>query len=438
MKRTKRLLLAVACIGLLVASWLTAVMAKSDADKQRELIEQAAAYTEDEIYILAVPLLEEAAGYQDDYTLEAETALKKVYLALEGKSNFSRRYKDLLDKQMGRADVAPEIFEEAAQYYLERGKTKEALSVLRNGAVKTGSDKLEQIYEDNRYVFTFSRDFYEEAAPIHAGMSQVSVGGRWGLASSSGLIVVPCEYDKISNFDGDRAVVMQDSQIFAVDMEDNRVALLHTDAVDFGSYGDQRIALKTADGWILSTGEFQTGSTVFEELGMFSDGCAPARLNGKWGLLKTNGVDWELEPQYDGIICDELGRCYNQKSVFVRKGGEVWLIVGGEETAGPYEDACPFNGGWAAVKQNGKWGFIDTTGTVQIDFQFAEARSFGEHLAAVCEAGQWGYVSLKGKMAIEPQFDEAWSFSGGSAPVKTNLGWQFITLTESEGGGGLF
>ena len=68
MKRTKRLLLAVACIGLLVASWLTAVMAKSDADKQRELIEQAAAYTEDEIYILAVPLLEEAAGYQDDYT----------------------------------------------------------------------------------------------------------------------------------------------------------------------------------------------------------------------------------------------------------------------------------------------------------------------------------------------------------------------------------
>ena len=122
----------------------------------------------------------------------------------------------------------------------------------------------------------------------------------------------------------------------------------------------------------------------------------------------------------------------------MRKGGEVWLIVDGEETAGPYEDACPFNGGWAAVKQNGKWGFIDTTGTVQIDFQFAEARSFGEHLAAVCEAGQWGYVSLKGKMAIEPQFDEAWSFSGGSAPVKTNLGWQFITLTESEGGGGLF
>ena len=47
---------------------------------------QAAAYVEDEIYIRAVPLLEEAAAYEDAHTLEAEEALKNVYLHLIEKS----------------------------------------------------------------------------------------------------------------------------------------------------------------------------------------------------------------------------------------------------------------------------------------------------------------------------------------------------------------
>lgn len=53
--------------------------------------------------------------------------------------------------------------------------------------------------------------------------------------------------------------------------------------------------------------------------------------------------------------------------------------------------------------------------------------------------GLWGYVSLLGEVVIEPQFLEAKSFSDGSAPVRTGLGWQFITLLEYEReGGGLF
>ena len=74
MKRMKRILLGLACIALLAASWAAAITSKSNADRQRELIDQASAYTQDEIYVLAVPLLEEAAAYQDDFTPEAEAA----------------------------------------------------------------------------------------------------------------------------------------------------------------------------------------------------------------------------------------------------------------------------------------------------------------------------------------------------------------------------
>ena len=95
MKRGKRILLAIGCIMLLGLSWLAAVTAKTDAQRQEELMAQAAAYVEDEIYIRAVPLLEEAAAYEDAHTLEAEEALKNVYLHLIEKSGYPQKYTGL-------------------------------------------------------------------------------------------------------------------------------------------------------------------------------------------------------------------------------------------------------------------------------------------------------------------------------------------------------
>ena len=167
---------------------------------------------------------------------------------------------------------------------------------------------------------------------------------------------------------------------------------------------------------------------------MFSNGAAAAKTGGKWGLLATDGETWLLEPEYDGIIQDQLGRSYAQNAVFVRQGGAVQLLVDGEAVGEAYEDARPFADGWAAVEQNGKWGFIDTQGTVCIDFQFDDALSFGQHLAAVKVGDLWGYVSLQGEVVIDPVFLEAGSFYEGSAPVRTADGWQFITLLEFKKG----
>ena len=439
MKRTKRILLGLACVALLAASWAAAVTAKSDADRQRELIDEAALYMNDEIYILAVPLLEEAANYQDDYTLEAETALKEAYLCLAGKGDFEHRYTNLLDKQMARKGAAPEIFRESAEYYLGHGKTADALAALRDGIAKTGDEGLVRLYEDNRYVYNLGRDFYENAGMIHNGTVQVAKNGCWGLADTTGLQIIPCEYDKISTFDKDRAVVQKNGVISAVDRDNNRVALFHGEVEDFGNYAEERLGVKMADGWHLATGTFALGSTAFEALGMFSNGYAPAKLNGKWGLIATDGGTWLLEPEYGEILQNETGFGYAQNAVFVRQGDGVFLLVDGQEISGPYEDAQPFGDGWAAVKKNGKWGFIDTEGNEMIGFQFEDAMSFGGHLAAVKQNGLWGYVSLKGELVVEPQFLDAKSFYEGSAPVRTGLGWQFITLLEYEReGGGLF
>jgi len=434
MKRAKRILIGLGCVALLLVSWGIAITAKSDAEKQVELIEKAAAYIEDDIYILSVPLLEEAVGYKTDRTLEAETALKNVYLHLLNQSGYSRKYIELLEKQMSREDAAPAFFEEAAQFYLGHSKLGDALTVLRDGVEKTGDSHLNDLYEEHRYAYSMGIDYYNDVTSTVSGAIQVQINGLWGLASASGSQVIPCEYDKISTFSDGKAIVQKDRVISTVDENNNRVALLHEDASTFGNFSGDRTCLQTKDGWVVSSGDFTTGAWIFEEFGMYSEGYAPVKQNGKWGLIDRSGGEWLVEPQFDVIAQDELGRAYSQGAFFAGKEGQLYLYVDGEQVAGPYEDAQPFADGWAAVKKDGQWGFVDTSGNVQIDFQFDDALSFGQHLAAVEVDGQWGYISKYGKVVIEPIFLSAKSFYGGSAPVETVDGWRFITLTEFKGG----
>ena len=437
MKKTSRFLIGAGCFILLCISWLIAIKSSSTAEKQLELMRKASGYVEDGIFVSAVPLLEEAAGYNAANTLKAEEELKKVYLALMENGGFKRKYTALLDKQMNRKDAKSGVFAEAAHYYLSISKYPDALKALKTGIEKTGSEDLNIIYESNRYRFEMSRSSYDYVAAIYGSSVQVERDGLWGIARSDGVPVIPCEYDKISTYSAGRAVVMKSGEIYAVDKDNNRVAKLHEHALDFGNLADDRIPLRFDDGWRRAFGSLDCGTIVFEKVGMYSSGYAAAKSNGKWGVIDS-ASGWLIPAEYDGIIQDELGRCYAQGAVFTQKDGEVFLIVQGRQIDGAFEDARPFSGeGYAAVRKNGKWGYIDTNGEVKVGFIYDDALSFGQHLAAVKIGELWGYISIYGENVIAPAFLEAKSFSNGSAPVLTGKGWQFITLLEYKKEAGL-
>ena len=397
-------------------------------------MEKAAALIDDGIYVLAIPLLEEAAGYNTAHTGQVEEALKKSYLALINTQGYNMKYTGLLETQMSRGKADPAVFAEAANYYLEISKIPDALEILRTGIAKTGDASLIDLYERNRYVYGINRSVYDYATAIVESTIQVRRDGLWGLAVSSGDLLLPCEYEKISTFGSDRAIVKKDGEIYAVNIDNNRIAKLNEYASDFGNYANDRIPLLINGTWQRATGDFSIGTVSFERFGMYSEGFAAAKIDGKWGVVDM-AFDWLLPPEYEGIIQDELGRCCARGAVFAQNNGMVYLFIKGRQVGEAFDDARPFSTeGYAAVKRNGKWGFVDIDGVVVIDFTFDDALSFGQHLAAVKQDELWGYISLSGSIVIEPVFFEAKSFSGGSAPVLTERGWQLITLLEYKKG----
>src|ERR1700723_1536790 len=72
---------------------------------------------------------------------------------------------------------------------------------------------------------------------------------------------------------------------------------------------------------------------------------------------------------------------------------------------------------FAAVEQSGKWGYIDTTGKVQIPFNLAAAGSFSEAAVNVKYGAMWGYIDKKGTFILKPGFKEALPFHDSRAKI---------------------
>lgn len=78
------------------------------------------------------------------------------------------------------------------------------------------------------------------------------------------------------------------------------------------------------------------------------------------------------------------------------------------------------------VIQDGKWGYMDTTGAVAVEPRFNRAFHFSEGLALVESDSGFGFIRDDGSYAITPRFEDAWHFTEGNALVQANGKWQLV------------
>lgn len=120
-----------------------------------------------------------------------------------------------------------------------------------------------------------------------------------------------------------------------------------------------------------------------------------------------------------------------KKLFLVKQNGKYGYINGsGSIVIAPqFEQANDFSEGLARVSINGKYGFIDESGSIAIETQFNLASDFSEGLAYVWTAGKYGYIDRTGALTVAPQFDGASNFSEGLARVNVDGKDGFINRT---------
>lgn len=57
-------------------------------------------------------------------------------------------------------------------------------------------------------------------------------------------------------------------------------------------------------------------------------------------------------------------------------------------------------------QQDGKWGFVDETGTAMIIYTFDEVKPYSEGLAAVRVSDNWGFIDMGGNLVIDFRFSK--------------------------------
>lgn len=109
------------------------------------------------------------------------------------------------------------------------------------------------------------------------------------------------------------------------------------------------------------------------------------------------------------------------------------------EIAAVYDNARDFSEDMAAVKQGGKWGYINNLGVVAIPFDFdscASADTMGEdiafgfrnNLAPVCKGEKYGIINSKGETVVDFTFDIILQGEDGKYIAYSGGKWGIITV----------
>ncbi|GEM_PF-2689239 len=90
----------------------------------------------------------------------------------------------------------------------------------------------------------------------------------------------------------------------------------------------------------------------------------------------------------------------------------------------PYDEVDDYSEGFARVKLDDKYGFINQSKKEVIEVKYRKAREFSSGFAAVSEDGKsWGYINTSGKKVVDFKLEDAESYYNNYASAKKNGKW---------------
>lgn len=422
---------------MLIISWKNVLgYYGSITESYQSHIEKAEAYMEKKIYIDAVSEYENALQIKsDDY----DTAMKIVdlYKELENENSWIKACQNAISADM----TQKKPYLDLADYYIEKSQLQKAYEILKKAEENLsdvpevmsrlleikGRYTLEDLKYDTAMEFGYSDD-------MKTGYAVISLEDKKGIINTSRNIIIAPDYDAIGLPGQEVIPVLQDNKWYYID-ENGYRKLVPDEPVEYlGTFHSGYAPAKINQVYGYLDKKMQEYHFEYEYAGCFSNGLACVKKDGKWAVINTNfenvtGFD------FDEILMDEYGFCSGYGIFFAKQNNQYYLYnTDGECISDGFDDAKMFASHEpAAVKKDGKWGFISESGEIVTGFKYENADSFSLGYAPYCEKGKWGCIDTEGNILIKPEFDAMKPFSpNGCALIELEdmQGFAIITIYE--------
>lgn len=159
---------------------------------------------------------------------------------------------------------------------------------------------------------------------------------------------------------------------------------------------------------------------------LFADGVIAACIDGKYGYYD------EFADLKFGEY--EMAGSFQNGRAAVKEDGNWKLIdTSGESVSDNFEEIVLNSVGYYLInetmiaKADGKWGFYDAECKLKCELDCDETDIMtSDGVIAVRMGDKWGFVDLEGNVKLNAEYDAAHSYSNGVATVKKDGKWGFI------------
>ena len=289
--------------------------------------------------------------------------------------------------------------------------------------------------------------------------------GMYGIKNVNDSIIAAAQYDAISPFLDNHAMIIVDGCFGCLNLESG-VEIIppiyeSLEWINPDSNGAKFLIFKKNNKYgILNILNKVIIDAEYDMLLPCSDNYIRAQKDNKQGLLTMNGeiiipLEWDyVNPPSNGYVLvineeqneyqflnitssqnipqifDYAGSFFHDRAIVQKNNNFYILDNNGNSIASPKVDliSWQYENGYVSYRINKHWGFIDKDGVKVTEPIYDYVGSFSENgLANVKINGKWGYINTKGDLVIPAIFDFALPFHEAHAIVKLEKKYGLIT-----------
>ena len=255
---------------------------------------------------------------------------------------------------------------------------------------------------------------FEAASLFHEGIASVKQYGKWGFVNRKGEWVIQPEFEITSHFEHGFAKAKKESQWYIFNPGGESLSQVSFDPL----ISPEGLIFFEEDGYfgVVDVYGNEVIPAQFIKGDFFRNGYAAVEDSQGYSWIDKEGK-WLTDQRFEWIsnVEDGLGKfSLNGKVGFINTLGEIQIPP-------QFDFASDFSEGMAQIEIQGKRGYINNEGEVVIPARFDPVFGtgfFSEGLASVKIEGKYGFIDRQGDWVITPAYDLVGTFHEGTAWVK--------------------